>query len=132
HDTALTVNVTVNPDGSINIQGKHDFPTSLMRVAGINDVELGADAQVMKSVSQTRMEIAMVLDNTGSMAGTKLSNLKTAASNFVDTLQTAAQKSTLTNPVKVSLVPYTMTVNVGTQFKTASWISGVMPTNYGT
>src|SRR5205085_257420 len=64
--------------------------------------------------------------------GTKISQLKTAASNFVDTLQAASQTSTLTNPVKISLVPYTMTVNVGTQYKTATWISGTLPTAYGT
>ncbi|WP_304166284.1 pilus assembly protein TadG [Phenylobacterium aquaticum] len=69
-----------------------------------------ANAKVVRSLD--RLEVALVLDNTGSMAGTKLTNTKTAADNLIDTLVTAAAQSTLTDPLKVSLVPFSMTVRV--------------------
>ena len=62
--------------------------------------------------SLDRLEVALVLDNTGSMAGAKLSNLKTAANNLIDTLTTAAAKSTDPVPLRMSLVPFSMTVRV--------------------
>jgi Flp pilus assembly protein TadG len=69
-----------------------------------------ANSKVVRSLD--RLEVALVLDNTGSMAGTKLTNTKTAAKNLIDTLVTAAAQSTLTDPLKVSLVPFSMTVRV--------------------
>jgi len=66
-----------------------------------------------------KLEVAMVLDNTGSMAGTKLSTLKTAASNFVDTLSSAAARSADPDAVKIGLVPFSMTVKVGSGYQGA-------------
>jgi Flp pilus assembly protein TadG len=80
-----------------------------------------------------KLEVAMVLDNTGSMAGTKLSLLKTAANNFVDTLETAASQSIDPDIVKISLVPFSQTVNVGATYRTAGWMdqNGASPINDG-
>ena len=69
-----------------------------------------ANAKVVRSLD--RLEVALVLDNTGSMSGTKLTNTKTAANTLIDTLVTAAAQSTLTDPLKISLVPFSMTVRV--------------------
>jgi hypothetical protein len=60
----------------------------------------------------TKLEIALVLDTTGSMQGTKITNLITAAKSFVSTMQTAAAKSTETDPIKISVVPFSTTVRV--------------------
>jgi Flp pilus assembly protein TadG len=98
------------------------------------DMTVGAASQVVRS--QNKLEVVMVLDNTGSMAfnlgsTTKISALKTAATGLVTTLQTAASKSTLTNPIKIGVVPFSMAVNVGSTYKTANWITGTQPTAYG-
>src|SRR6185312_2381041 len=66
--------------------------------------------------------VAIVLDNSGSMAGSKIDSLKTAASNLVDTLFTAAQNSSETDPIKIAVVPFAASVNVGTQYASASWM----------
>ncbi|MEI9964044.1 MAG: hypothetical protein WDM92_04430 [Caulobacteraceae bacterium] len=68
---------------------------------GGGPLTVGAHSDVVRAVNN--LEIAMVLDNTGSMAGTKLSTLKTAASNFVDTLSTAAARSSDPNAVRIAL-----------------------------
>ena len=70
----------------------------------------------------------MVLDVTGSMnqvgsdGVTKLSRLRDAATALVNSLETAAQASTDANAVRISMVPFSSAVNVGTANKTASWI----------
>ena len=61
--------------------------------------------------SDKKIEVAMMLDITGSMAGNKLSDLKRAARNAVATLLASNSK---TNPrVRVAIVPYANSVNVG-------------------
>jgi Flp pilus assembly protein TadG len=57
----------------------------------------------------TNVEIALVLDVSGSMDGTKLANLKTAAINFVDTVLSSDGE----NRISIALVPYNGQVNLG-------------------
>ncbi len=67
-------------------------------------------------------EVALALDNSGSMAGSKIDSLKTAASNLVDTLFTAAQNSSEPDPIKIAVVPFAASVNVSSQYANASWM----------
>ncbi len=60
--------------------------------------------------SSNNIEVAMVLDNTGSMAGQRIQDLKDAASNLVDIVVQDVQTPFYT---KVAVVPYNMGVNVG-------------------
>lgn len=80
---------------------------------------VGADSEVMRSVD--RLEIALVLDNTGSMQGTKLTTLKSAAKNLVDKLEAQGKKSTEPNPVKIALVPFSNTVRVAKDVSLTSY-----------
>ncbi len=69
-----------------------------------------ATSEVLRAMD--RLEVALVLDNTGSMSGTKISTLKTAAKDLVDKLQAAGNRSTAQDPIKISLVPFSSTVRV--------------------
>lgn len=69
-----------------------------------------AGAEVLRAMD--RLEIALVLDNTGSMAGTKMSTLKSAAKDLVDKLEAAGKRSTASDPIQISLVPFSSTVRV--------------------
>lgn len=90
---------------------------------------IDAASEVSRSVN--KIELALVLDNTGSMAGTKLSTLKTAAKKLIDTLEDAADRSPEPEPVKIALAPFSMTVRVGSTYKDAAWMdtTGVSPIN---
>ncbi len=65
-------------------------------------------------------EIALVLDNSGSMAGSYLTDLKTAAKNLVSTMFTGADGN---GKVTVGVVPFAGSVNVGPDMRTANWIT---------
>jgi len=86
------------------------------------------------------VEVALVLDNSGSMsdngAGSnkqRLQLLKDAATQLVDTM--AAQSTLITRvekPVQFSVVPFAGSVNVGTQYANAAWMDtlGLSPVHY--
>jgi len=61
--------------------------------------------------SSQNLEVALVLDITGSMKGTRITDLKTAASDLVDIIVKDAQAPFYS---KVAIVPYAAGVNVGT------------------
>ena len=86
------------------------------------------------AVSEIRLkntlEVALVLDNSGSMdykgsgSGKKrLDLLKDAAKDLVDKLsEQAAQMKQVAKPVQFGLVPFAFSVNVGPQYANASWM----------
>ena len=78
-------------------------------VGAVSEVVLGNDADI---------QAALVLDVTGSMGGTKLTNLKTSATNMVNTLFTRLQRA---NQVKMSVIPFAEYVNIGLNNRNASW-----------
>ncbi len=90
------------------------------------DMEVGAASQIVRTVN--KLEVALVLDNTGSMKGAKLTNLKTAATDFITQLSAAAARSTEVNPVKIGIVPFSNAVRIGSttaeinDYKAATWM----------
>lgn len=102
-----------------------------------SDTHVSAGATVMRSVN--KLEVALVLDNTGSMASTlgsgtkKIDALIDASKSLVDVLASAAARASETDAVKISVVPFSMTVNVGSTYKNeTTWLAGKMPTTgYG-
>lgn len=77
-----------------------------------DELPVTASSEVMRS--NNRVEVALVLDNTGSMAGTKLANTKTAAIDLIDRLAAADGRSVEPDAVRISLVPFSFTVRVPT------------------
>jgi Flp pilus assembly protein TadG len=74
-------------------------------------VAVGVDAEV--TVELLNIELALVLDVTGSMAGSKLRALQAAANELVDILIPQGGSAVGLNRVRISVVPYSDLVNVG-------------------
>ncbi|MER9170189.1 pilus assembly protein [Mesorhizobium australicum] len=75
------------------------------------------DASAVESNNQ--LEVVLVLDNTGSMAGVRIAALRTATKSLLDTLE--ATKSP-TREVRASLVPFVTAVNVNGDEFDPSWV----------
>jgi Flp pilus assembly protein TadG len=104
---------------NIVVSGSGTMPTNFMRVAGYPT--LGFSANSTSAWGNTRMRVAMVLDNTGSMAQNgKMSALQSAAKDMIDTLATYNKQ---TGDVYISIIPFSKDVNVGTDNVGASWIN---------
>ena len=82
-----------------------------------NDKHIEVDASAVESNNQ--LEVVLVLDNTGSMAGAKIAALKTATDNLLKQLESAQSP---TRKVHVSLVPFVTAVNVNGDGFNPSWI----------
>lgn len=74
---------------------------------------LDAKGHSMAEQRVTNVEIALVLDVSGSMSGTKLANLKKAAKEFVDTVLSSDPE----NRISITLVPYNAQVNLGADLR---------------
>jgi Flp pilus assembly protein TadG len=109
-----------NSGNTIVVSVSGSVPTTFMRLANIDHVDVGASTTVL--VGMGTAEVVLALDNSGSMLGSKINALKTAANNLVDTLFTAAQHSVEVDPIKIAIVPFAAGVNVGSQYANASWM----------
>jgi Flp pilus assembly protein TadG len=72
------------------------------------DMGVGAVAEATRAAAN--LEVALVLDITGSMKGQKIADMRTAAKSLVDVVVQASQTPYYS---KVALVPYSAAVNVG-------------------
>jgi Mg-chelatase subunit ChlD len=112
-------NVAVNTiDGTLRLESTIRVGTAFVGLIGIPTMQ----AKLVSEATRKRLniEVAMVLDNSGSMAqSNRMPNLKTAANNAVDILFGANE--TLPN-VFIGVVPFTEFVNVGTASRDKPWM----------
>jgi Flp pilus assembly protein TadG len=111
---------------TVDISVKAQLPTVIMGLVGINSLEVGATSQVKRHGK--KLEIVLVLDNTGSMnQGGRMTVLKQAAKDLIDTVAAAAVTP---GDVRIAIVPFTTDVNVGVANKDANWLkwSWALPT----
>jgi Flp pilus assembly protein TadG len=97
-----------------------------------DELPVRARSEVLRS--NNRIEVALVIDNTGSMAGTKLTNTKAAAIDLINRLEAADGRSIEADAIKISLVPFSMTVRVapGGSNTVPSWMSNATNHTGGT
>ena len=84
-----------------------DVNTYFMGMLGIDTLSGASAGRATESIQN--VEISMVLDISGSMSGSRISSLKTAAQNFVGIVMGEATEP---GSVSISLVPYNQTVVV--------------------
>ena len=105
-------------DGRLLLSARLTVPTSFVALVGINEMNARLVAEATRK--KLNIEIAMVLDNSGSMAtSSRMTNLKAAAANATNILFDGAASQP---NVFMSVVPFTQFVNVGAGNATASWI----------
>jgi Flp pilus assembly protein TadG len=117
-DKALNANLKMIPGASLQAS---NFVLSGNKVIADASVALQAYApmefthqpvQVHSEVTRAgnNLEVALVLDNTGSMAGAPMTSLKSAANQLIDLVVSDTQTPYTT---KMSVVPYSNAVNPG-------------------
>ncbi len=100
-DDVITATLTANGD----------VETTLLKLIGINSLPIAVTATAEASdVLPAAVEALLVLDNTGSMQGNRMKQLKSASKNFMDIIY--GNKNTRDN-FAVGILPYNTMVNVG-------------------
>ena len=108
--TADDIDIQVDGNAEfITVTAQTTMPTTFMRIFGQDTVTVSAQSVIQRVTSGS--EIALVMDNTGSMHGSKIDAMKAAAQDLVDIVFGDAERY---DQLWFSLVPYTSTVNIGT------------------
>src|SRR5262249_10891071 len=95
---------------SIAVTANAAVGTNFLSVFRIRNLNVTTSATVTWGMSN--LQVALALDNTGSMADyNKLTNLKTAAHQLLGQLQAAATGG---STVQVAIIPFATDVNIGT------------------
>lgn len=116
----ITVTATYSSSGGskITLTGSATVATNFVSLIGYKEIAIGA--QATSTWGNTRLRVALVLDNTGSMLSSdKLTALKTASQNLLTQLQAAAVDP---EDVYISIVPFSKDVNVGAGNYQESWL----------
>lgn len=93
---------------TLTVDASASAPATLMTILGIQTINTSAHTVIERSTSG--LELALVLDNTGSMAGSSLNSLKSSAKTLVDTLFGG---NAVAENLYVGIVPFSQAVNVG-------------------
>ncbi len=105
---------------TVEVKADAVLGTTILPILGIDHMPVATGSVVQWGVR--KIELALVLDNTGSMASSgKLAELKKASKALLDTLASVAAKAE-PGAIKVSLVPFATQVMVPTSEKNASWL----------
>ena len=109
---------TTGKGPTIAVNGSASIPTDFMNLVGLPSVNFNASSTT--SWGANLLRVALVLDNTGSMANSnKIGALQTAAKNLVTQLSALAQNN---GDVYISVVPFEIDVNVSNSNVNASWL----------
>jgi Flp pilus assembly protein TadG len=118
--TGVTSTTTYSNTGGaqVVVKATANVKTNFMGLLGFSQMQVAADAQV--KWGNTRMRVALVLDNTGSMADDgKMPALITATNTLLTQLKNAAVNN---GDVYVSIIPFVKDVNVGKSNYNATWL----------
>jgi hypothetical protein len=108
--TVTALNVSAAGDHLVNVSGSARIETAFMGLFGIYYLDVSVNVEVTRE--SKGLEIALALDNTGSMASNgKIQALKDATNELIGIL--FGDQNTPTH-LKMSLVPFSQTVKVDT------------------
>jgi Flp pilus assembly protein TadG len=110
----VTANFTSGSTAMV-VTANAEVPTTLLGIIGVDKINLTTSST--SKWGETRLRVALVLDNTGSMADAgKMAALQTATNSLLTQLKNAV---TTNGDVYVSIVPFVKDVNLGA----ANWNS---------
>ena len=114
----ITPTYTTSGGSQLTITVSSTVDTAFMRLIGVSSLNVGAFSTVRWGNS--RLRVALVLDNTGSMASAgKIDALKSASKSLLKQLKDAA---TSNGDVYVSIIPFNKDVNVGKSNYSQTWV----------
>jgi Flp pilus assembly protein TadG len=119
-DPIIVLKGGASGDYSVSASGKLD--TAFMSLAGYATMDVGATAGIVRGSGEAPLEVALVLDTTGSMSGSKIDTLKIAAKNLADSVFDSVKDA------KIGIVPFSYYVNVGVSHRHDSWM--LVPADY--
>ncbi len=117
-NVAVAAQYSSTAGSKLVLDGSATIPTAFLHILGFDQIAISATST--STWGNTRLRVALVLDNTGSMAqDNKMTALKNASQNLLTQLQNAA---TGADDVYVSIVPFNKDVNFGASNYDQAWL----------
>lgn len=104
--------------GTLGADAGMSMATKILKLFGYKEIDISVSSTVAQGRGNS--EIAMVLDNSGSMSGSYINDLKTAAQDLSDIVLGASNTTGM--KFRIGLVPFAASVNVGAHLANSSWI----------
>ncbi len=102
-------------DDVVHVSATTKYDTMIMGIFGRDKINLLAEA-ASPIAQDTPVNVTLVLDTTGSMAGDNIRDLKVAAKDMIEEFEKFDSK------VRMAVVPFGQYVNVGTKRRNATWV----------
>lgn len=99
----------------INITASNTLDTYFTGIFGRSGLDVGVASTAI--YADKALDVALVLDTTFSMTGSKMASLKSAANGMLTTFDDADNEN-----LRVSVVPFSQYVNVGLKRRSANWL----------
>jgi uncharacterized protein YegL len=117
-NVAISATYSSTGGSTVALEATATVQTNFLSILGYSSLPISATST--STWGNSRLRVALVLDNTGSMSSSnKMTALKTASQNLLTQLKAAAVNA---EDVYVSIVPFNKDVNVGTSNVSASWL----------
>ncbi|MFZ1813918.1 MAG: pilus assembly protein TadG-related protein [Rhizobiaceae bacterium] len=123
----LIMEATINGGNNVRLTADYDHGAILGKFIGVEEFDMAISSTV--AAGNRTVEVAIVVDNSGSMNSytgstysTRIERARTAAENLVNSLFSVASMSNKPDPMKVALVPFGSSVNIGGKYRGASWL----------
>lgn len=117
-NVVVTTSYSSTGGSKLVLNGSATLPTNFLGILGYDHLNISASSTA--AWGNTRLRVALVLDNTGSMSqDNKMTALKSAAHGLLTQLQQAASSP---DDVYVSIIPFNKDVNIGSSNYPSSWL----------
>jgi Flp pilus assembly protein TadG len=104
----IEYDLTQDDEGRISLITRISVNTTISKIMGVDEVNLTVRSDAIEGGAD--IEVAMILDVTGSMAGSRITALRQAGKDLVSIVVKDEQEPYYS---KASMVPYAVAVNVG-------------------
>ena len=104
---------------TVTIAARLSVEKTLFKVIDADDMQVASNSQ--STWGTNKIELALVLDNTGSMSSSgKMTALKSASKDLIKIMKDATQE---TGQIKIAIVPFTTQIRLDpTTYKDESWL----------
>lgn len=104
----IEYDLTQDEEGRISLTTRISVNTTIAKLMGIDEIDVGVRSDALEGGAD--IEVAMIFDVTGSMAGSRITALRQAGKDLVNIVVKDEQEPYYS---KASMVPYSVAVNVG-------------------
>jgi Flp pilus assembly protein TadG len=119
----------VNPSGEVTMSASVKVQTTFMRLLNIEDIASNVTSEASVPVDPLDVEMALVFDVTGSMGdpmpiaepdGSRKKKIDVAKASATAMLDIMMPDTPRTNKIRMSLIPFSQTVNIGNYVSAAT------------